>query len=128
MIIIAALISLIIIIKNKKFSKIFGLIYVIILNVLITLVPYIMQNTESIWMVARSSYAFASLFGIIILYTCVNIENEEKAKKTILDNLHNGEIMLLHGNSKTNTNIFDSVIKEIKEKGYTIKSLDEFEK
>ncbi len=83
MIIIATLISLIIIIKNKKISKIFGLIYVIILNVFITLVPYVMQNTESIWMVARSSYAFASLFGIIILYTCVNIENEENIK-TIL--------------------------------------------
>ena len=83
MIIIATLISLIIIIKNKKISKIFGLIYVIILNVFLTLVPYIMQNTESIWMVARSSYAFASLFGLIILYTCVNIENEENIK-TIL--------------------------------------------
>ncbi len=52
--------------------------------------------------------------------------NEEKAKKTILDNLHNGEIMLLHGNSKTNADILDSLIKEIKTQGYEIKSLDEF--
>ena len=34
--------------------------------------------------------------------------------------------MLLHGNSKTNTNILDSVIKETKNMGYTFKSLDEF--
>lgn len=54
--------------------------------------------------------------------------DEEKSKKKILDNLHNGEIMLLHGNSKTNTNVLDSVIKEAKNMGYEFKSLDEFEK
>lgn len=54
--------------------------------------------------------------------------DEEKSKKKILDNLHNGEIMLLHGNSKTNTNILDSIIKETKNMGYEFKSLDEFEK
>lgn len=54
--------------------------------------------------------------------------DEEKSKKKILDNLHNGEIMLLHGNSKTNTNILDSIIKEAKNMGYEFKSLDEFEK
>lgn len=54
--------------------------------------------------------------------------NEATAKKKILDNLHNGEIMLLHGNSKTNTDILDSVIKEAKNMGYEFKSLDEFEK
>ena len=52
--------------------------------------------------------------------------DEEKSKQKILDNLHNGEIMLLHGNSKTNTNILDSVIKETKNMGYTFKSLDQF--
>ena len=56
-----------------------------------------------------------------------NQPNEEKAKEMILSNLHNGEIILLHGNSKTNTNILDAVIKEIKSKGYEIKSLDQFE-
>ena len=52
---------------------------------------------------------------------------EEKSKEKILNNLHNGEIMLLHGNSKTNTNILDSIIKEAKQKGYEFKSLDEFQ-
>ena len=52
--------------------------------------------------------------------------DEEKAQKTILDNLHNGEIILLHGNSKTNANILESIIKEIKAQGYEIKSLGEF--
>lgn len=53
--------------------------------------------------------------------------DKEAAKKKILDNLHNGEIMLLHGNSKTNTNILASVIQETKKEGYEFKSLDEFE-
>lgn len=53
--------------------------------------------------------------------------NEEEAKKKILDNLHNGEIMLLHGNSKTNTNILDSIIKGARNMGYEFKSLDEFQ-
>ena len=57
-----------------------------------------------------------------------NQPSEEKAKKTILGNLHNGEIMLLHGNSKTNADILDSIIKEIKAQGYEIKSLDQFER
>lgn len=56
-----------------------------------------------------------------------NQPNEETSKKKILDNLHNGEIMLLHGNSKTNTNILDAVIKEAKNRGYEFKSLNEFE-
>ena len=54
--------------------------------------------------------------------------DEANAKEKILNNIHPGEIMLLHGNSKTNTNILDSIIKEIKNMGYEFKSLDEFEK
>lgn len=46
----------------------------------------------------------------------------------ILENVHNGEIMLLHATSKTNMEILDTVIKQIKEKGYEFKSLDEFVK
>lgn len=52
--------------------------------------------------------------------------DEKEAQEKIISNLHNGEIMLLHGNSKTNTNILDSVIKEAKNMGYEFKSLDEF--
>lgn len=52
--------------------------------------------------------------------------DETQAKQKILDNVHNGEIMLLHGNSKTNTNILGDIIKEIRNIGYEFKSLDEF--
>ena len=54
--------------------------------------------------------------------------DEAASKEKIIKNLHNGEIILLHGNSKTNTNILDSIIKEAKDMGYEFRSLDEFEK
>ena len=44
----------------------------------------------------------------------------------ILNNVHNGEVMLLHATSKTNMEILDTVIKQIKNMGYEFKSLDEF--
>ena len=57
-----------------------------------------------------------------------NQNGEEKAKKIVVDNFHNGEVMLLHATSKDNMNILDYVIKTAKEMGYEFKSLDEFEK
>ena len=56
-----------------------------------------------------------------------NQPNEQESLKKILDNTHNGEIILLHGNSKTNTNNLGEMIQKIKEQGYEFKSLDEFE-
>lgn len=53
---------------------------------------------------------------------------EEYGKKKILDNLHNGEVILLHSTSKDNANILDEIIKSIKSQGYEFKSLDEFER
>ena len=53
---------------------------------------------------------------------------EEYGKKNILDNVHNGEIMLLHATSKDNANILDDVIKEIKNMGYEFRNIDQFEK
>lgn len=55
-------------------------------------------------------------------------DRTEYAKKKILDNIHNGAVILLHGNSKDNTNILDYCIKEIKSMGYQFASLDEFER
>jgi peptidoglycan-N-acetylmuramic acid deacetylase len=53
---------------------------------------------------------------------------EDYGKKKILDNIHNGAVILLHGTSKDNANILDYCIKEIKNMGYEFASLDEFEK
>lgn len=57
-----------------------------------------------------------------------NQGREEYAKEKILSNIHNGAVILLHANSKDNSNILDYIIKEIKTQGYEFKTLDEFKK
>ena len=52
--------------------------------------------------------------------------SKEEAMKKIISNLHNGEIMLLHATSKTNSEIMGEMVDKIKEEGYEIKSLEEF--
>ena len=54
--------------------------------------------------------------------------DETSPKKKILDNVHPGAIILLHGNSKDNTNVLDYCIKEIKNMGYEFRNLNEFVK
>lgn len=53
--------------------------------------------------------------------------NLETAKKMIIENLHSGEIMLLHSNSKTNSEILDTILKEAKNQGYEFNTLEQFE-
>ena len=50
----------------------------------------------------------------------------EESQKMIINNFHCGEIMLLHPNSKTNSEVLDTIIKEAKNQGYEFKLLDEF--
>lgn len=57
-----------------------------------------------------------------------NQKGEKYAKEKILGNVHNGAVLLLHGNSKDNANVLDYIIKEIKNKGYEFRSIDDFEK
>ncbi len=48
------------------------------------------------------------------------------AKYTVISNIHNGSILLLHANSEDNSNILEDCIKQIKKMGYEFKTLDEF--
>ena len=50
----------------------------------------------------------------------------DEAKSMIINNFHNGEIMLLHPNSKTNSDVLDEIIKQAKIQGYEFKLLNEF--
>ena len=56
-----------------------------------------------------------------------NQPSKEEAINKIISNLHNGEVMLLHATSKTNSEIMSDVVKKIKEEGYEIRSLEDFE-
>ena len=49
-----------------------------------------------------------------------------EAKEMIINNFHNGEIMLLHPNSKTNSEVLEAIIKDAKNQGYEFKLLNEF--
>ena len=52
--------------------------------------------------------------------------SKDEAMDKIVSNLHNGEIMLLHATSKTNTDIMSQMIKKVREERYEFKSLEEF--
>ena len=51
--------------------------------------------------------------------------SREAAKKKILDNIHNGAVILLHPTSETNAAILGDVIDELRSQGYTFGTLDE---
>ena len=51
--------------------------------------------------------------------------SERAAKAKIMDNIHNGAVILLHPTSATNAAILEEVINELKDLGYTFGTLDE---
>ena len=51
--------------------------------------------------------------------------NPDTAIKKVMENLHNGEIILLHPTSATNAQILGDVIRDIKAQGYRFGTLDE---
>ena len=54
-----------------------------------------------------------------------NQPSPEKAKDKILSCVHDGAVILLHPTSKTNADILDDVICELKNRGYSFGTLDE---
>ena len=50
---------------------------------------------------------------------------KDRAKAKIMDNIHNGAVILLHPTSATNAAILEEVICELKADGYTFGTLDE---
>lgn len=52
----------------------------------------------------------------------------EYGKKKILDNAHNGSIILLHATSKDNSVILNDVIIELKNRGFEFKNIDNFKR
>ena len=49
----------------------------------------------------------------------------ETAKRKIMDNVHNGAIILLHPTSATNAAILGDTIDMLRAQGYSVGSLDE---
>ncbi len=57
-------------------------------------------------------------------YNVNNQKGADYAYSKVMDNLHNGEVLLLHAVSKDNTEALDRIIKDIIAKGYGILQLD----
>ena len=83
----------------------------------------------------RCLYYTTNLGYIPVMWSFAYADWDEKdqpakndAISKIVNNAHNGEIMLLHATSKTNMEVLDTVIKQMREMGYEFKSLDEFVK
>lgn len=52
----------------------------------------------------------------------------QEAYQSVMDNLHNGAVILLHAVSKDNAEAMDRVLKDTKARGYTFKTLDDLVK
>ena len=48
----------------------------------------------------------------------------DAAIKKIMDNIHNGEIMLLHPTSATNAKILSKIIKDLKSQGFSFETVN----
>ena len=81
----------------------------------------------------EKSLAFANELGYKTIFWSLayadwdnnNQPSADKAMKILLDNIHNGAIILLHPTSATNAEIMPSLIKALKADGYRFGTLDE---
>lgn len=69
--------------KKSKVLDVFKMLYIILVVILASVAPQIMQNTESIWLTPRSTYTYATLFGILILFLRMNFEVKKNTKVAI---------------------------------------------
>lgn len=70
--------------SSIKMKKIGGIIYIILGTIISCVMPQLLQDTKSIWMVPRTVYALASLIGVIILFLYSNFKVEKNLEKLIL--------------------------------------------
>ena len=71
------------------------ILYIIIGIIFVTIAPQFVQNTNVIWMVPRSTYPFASLLGILMLYLVMNYNTEGKAKYVKYTSMIIGIVILI---------------------------------
>ena len=69
---------------NKRFSNVLSFFYIIIGITFVAIAPQIVQPTHLIWFSPRSTYSFASMYGILILYLAMNANyrTNRKLRKT----------------------------------------------
>lgn len=70
--------------EEKKFINIAKFLYIVFEITFFAIVPQIIQPTSSIWFVPRSTYCFASMYGILVLFIAMNYDVDEISKYFIL--------------------------------------------
>ena len=69
--------------ERKKLLSITKFFYIIFGVIFFAIAPQIVQPTSSIWFVPRSTYCFASMYGILVLYIAMNYDVEKFSEKLI---------------------------------------------
>ena len=70
--------------ERKNYIHILKFFYIVIGISFAAVVPQVVQPTESIWFVPRSTYCFASLYGILIWNLAMDYELDSKLKNFVL--------------------------------------------
>ena len=70
--------------SKHKIISIIGLVYLDVVIVASTIAPFIMQNSASIWFVSRSTYGFASILAIQIVYIFMYIDKDKVIEYLII--------------------------------------------
>ena len=69
---------------------------------------------------------FAAFLALLILASLLLRGKSEKAKRTVLDRLHPGAVILLHAVSKDNAAALGAVIDEARSQGYVFRALTDY--
>lgn len=70
--------------EKKKFLHILKFLYIMLGITFFAVAPQIIQPTNSIWFVPRSTYCFASMYGVLVLFVAMNYDVKEFYKKIFL--------------------------------------------
>ncbi len=70
--------------EEKKLLIILKFVYILVGIIFVAIAPQILQPTDLIWFGLRSTYSFASMYGVLILYLAMNYELEEISKYTVI--------------------------------------------
>ena len=70
--------------SKKKILEILGAFYVIAGTLFATVAPQILQDTSSIWFVARSSYSMAAIIGLLTMYAFMKTKIHAKMRNSIV--------------------------------------------
>ena len=70
--------------EKKKLISTIKFFYIMLGIIFFAIVPQIVQPTNSIWFVPRTTYCFASMYGILVLFIVMNYDVEKFSKNLIL--------------------------------------------